>query len=69
MDIVVLDHLATPLWVPVLVAPDTPYNGRVPLILGTIVIGKLKVGKSDGIWTSARRVSQMSVLSTAVNNL
>ena len=52
MDVTVPDHSAIPLWVPILVAPNTTYNKRVPLIIGTNVIGKLKQSRYDDIWTS-----------------
>ena len=53
VEVTVPHHNTTPFWVPILVAPDTPYNCRVPLIVGTNIISKLQQRKSDDIWTSA----------------
>ena len=53
VELSVPDHSNTPLWVPVLVAPATSYNQRVPFIIGTNVIKHLHPCKSEDIWTSA----------------
>ena len=52
VDVQVPDHADTPLWVPVLIAPSTTYNQRVPMIVGTNIIRMLQSPGSD-VWSSA----------------
>jgi hypothetical protein len=52
VDITVPGHTEEPLWVPVLVAPATVYNNRVPLIVGTNVLSRLSQGRKPDIWTA-----------------
>ena len=55
VDIVVPDHGDSPLWVPVLVAPTTAYNQRIPMIIGTNVLRNLLPNESNDVWSLATR--------------
>ena len=46
----------TSVWAPVLVAPKTEYNTRVPVILGTNVIKHLLPDATGDIWDCTRKV-------------
>ncbi len=48
-----------PVWVPVLVAPKTNYNSRVPLILGTNAMVHMLPGSSGEVWEMARKALEV----------